>query len=417
MTRIWCDRVAAGLLLTVWFMVMAGVAGVPASAGTLPAITLEPVISGGLRHPVYVTHAGDGSGRLFIVEQPGRIRIVQPVASPRGEQGRMLEAPFLDLTDLVRYGGEQGLLGLAFHPSYKANGRFVVNYTRRPDGATVVAEFRVSAQPNVARTAEKQLLVIPQPYANHNGGMVEFGPDGFLYIALGDGGSGGDPGNRGQNTNELLGKLLRIDVDRGAPASPPASRPESRGTPGGAPYGIPKDNPFAADSGPVRRSLGEGGRPEIFAYGLRNPWRFSFDRQTGELWAADVGQNEWEEIDIIKRGGNYGWRTMEGAHCFLPRERCSQKGLMPPVAEYAHEKGRCSITGGYVYRGARLPALQGAYLYGDYCSGEIFSLTNGAQRTLLATGLQIASFGQDQAGELYVVGHGGTVHRIVEARR
>jgi len=361
------------------------------AAGPPPAIALEAVVSDGLRHPVYVTHAGDGSGRLFIVEQPGRIRVVQ--------QGRMLEAPFLDLTDLVRYGGEQGLLGLAFHPSYKANGRFVVNYTRRPDGATVVAEFRVSAQPNVARTAEKQLLVIPQPYANHNGGMVEFGPDGFLYIALGDGGSGGDPGNRGQNTNELLGKLLRIDVDRGAP------------------YGIPKDNPFAADRGPVRRSLGEGGRPEIFAYGLRNPWRFSFDRQTGELWAADVGQNAWEEIDIIKRGGNYGWRTMEGAHCFSPRDGCARDGLILPVVEYAHEKGRCSITGGYVYRGARLPALHGAYLYGDYCSGEIFSLTNGAQRTLLATGLQIASFGQDEEGELYVVGHGGTIHRIVEARR
>jgi len=369
------------------------------AAGPPPAIALEAVVSDGLRHPVYVTHAGDGSGRLFIVEQPGRIRVVQ--------QGRMLEAPFLDLTDLVRYGGEQGLLGLAFHPSYKANGRFVVNYTRRPDGATVVAEFRVSAQPNVARTAEKQLLVIPQPYANHNGGMVEFGPDGFLYIALGDGGSGGDPGNRGQNTNELLGKLLRIDVDRGAPAS----------TPGGAPYGIPKDNPFAADSGPVRRSLGYGARPEIFAYGLRNPWRFSFDRQTGELWAADVGQNAWEEIDIIKRGGNYGWRTMEGAHCFSPRDGCARDGLILPVVEYAHEKGRCSITGGYVYRGARLPALHGAYLYGDYCSGEIFSLTNGAQRTLLATGLQIASFGQDEEGELYVVGHGGTIHRIVEARR
>jgi len=373
--------IAAGLSRMGWLMVLAGVAGAPVSAGPPPAVTLEPIISGGLRHPLYVTHAGDGSGRLFVVEQPGRIRIVQ--------QGRMLGTPFLDLTEEVRYGGEQGLLGLAFHPSYKTNGRFVVNYTRRSDGATVVAEFRASDNPDVARKTEKQLLVIAQPYANHNGGMVEFGPDGFLYIALGDGGSGGDPGNRGQNTHELLGKLLRIDVDRGAP------------------YAIPKDNPFVSG----------GGRPEIFAYGLRNPWRFSFDRQTGELWAADVGQNAWEEIDIVRRGGNYGWRVMEGTHCFRPRDGCARDGLVQPVAEYGHEKDRCSITGGYVYRGARLPALRGAYLYGDYCSGEIFVLVNGTQQELLETGLQISSFGQDQEGELYVVDHGGTIHRIVEARR
>jgi len=373
--------IAAGLSRMGWLMVLAGVAGAPVSAGPPPAMTLEPIISDGLRHPLYVTHAGDGSGRLFVVEQPGRIRIVQ--------QGRMLGTPFLDLTEEVRYGGEQGLLGLAFHPSYKTNGRFVVNYTRRSDGATVVAEFRASDNPDVARKTEKQLLVIAQPYANHNGGMVEFGPDGFLYIALGDGGSGGDPGNRGQNTHELLGKLLRIDVDRGAP------------------YAIPKDNPFVSG----------GGRPEIFAYGLRNPWRFSFDRQTGELWAADVGQNAWEEIDIVRRGGNYGWRIMEGTHCFLPRDGCARDGLVQPVAEYGHEKDRCSITGGYVYRGARLPALRGAYLYGDYCSGEIFVLVNGTQQVLLDTGLQISSFGQDQEGELYVVDHGGTIHRIVEARR
>jgi len=389
MTRMWFHAGAACLLNTGWLIVLAGVAGAPVSAGPLPAIALEPVISEGLRHPLYVTHAGDDSGRLFIVEQPGRIRIVEPVASPRGEQGRMLAQPFLDLTEGVRYGGEQGLLGLAFHPLYKANGRFVVNYTRRSDGATVVAEFRASDNLNVARTTEKQLLVIAQPYANHNGGMVEFGPDGFLYIALGDGGSGGDPGNRGQNTDELLGKLLRIDMDHGAP------------------YAIPKDNPFVSG----------GGRPEIFAYGLRNPWRFSFDRQTGELRAADVGQNKWEEIDVVRRGGNYGWRIMEGTHCFLPRDGCARNGLIPPVAEYAHEKGRCSITGGYVYRGTRLPALQGAYLYGDYCSGEIFSLVSGMQQVLLSTELQISSFGQDQEGELYVVGHGGSIHRIVAARQ
>lgn len=382
MTGMWRNKVVAGLLGLVWLAVMAGVAGAPVLAGSPTSpIALEPVVSDGLRHPVYVTHARDGSGRLFIVEQPGRIRIVH--------QGRMRGTPFLDIAGLVRYGGEQGLLGLAFHPSYKTNGRFFVNYTRRPDGATVVAEFKVSRNPEVAGTEEKQLLVVPQPYANHNGGMVEFGPDGFLYIALGDGGAGGDPGNRGQNPNELLGKLLRIDVDQGMS------------------YAIPRDNPFASG----------GGRPEVFASGLRNPWRFSFDRKTGELWAADVGQNAWEEIDVVQRGGNYGWRIMEGGHCFLPREGCMQKGLVPPVAEYAHERGRCSITGGYVYRGAKLPSLDGAYLYGDYCSGEIFSLVNGVQQILLPTGLSISSFGQDEEGELYVVDHGGAVHRIVEAHR
>ena len=349
------------------------------AAQPAPAVAVETLVAEGLEHPLYVTHAGDGSGRLFGVEQPGRIRIIQ--------QGRLLDAPFLDISDRVRHAGEQGLLGLAFHPAYKANGRYVINYVRQSDGMTVVAEFRVSSNPNVSQAGERILLTVEQPYPNHKGGMVEFGPDGFLYIALGDGGSGGDPGNRGQNTNELLGKLLRIDVDHGTP------------------YAIPNDNPFAAG----------GGRPEIFAYGLRNPWRFSFDRQTGELWAADVGQNAWEEIDIVKRGGNYGWRVMEGTHCFLQRDGCARDGLIPPVAEYGHDKGRCSIIGGYVYRGSRLPALRSAYVYGDFCSGEIFALVEGTQRVLLTTGLQIASFGQDQDGELYVVGHGGTIHRIVGA--
>ena len=398
MIRMQGDTVVAGWVLVAWLMAVTGIAGAADStAPPPPAIALEPVVSSGLRHPVYVAHAGDGSGRLFVVEQPGRIRVVQPVASlgfaerraPRGEQGRLLEDPFLDITGRVRYGGEQGLLGLAFHPDYKKNGRLFVNYVRQSDGSTVIAEFRVSPDANVAETDERLLLTVAQPYPNHKGGMVEFGPDGFLYIGLGDGGSGGDPGNRGQNTNELLGKLLRIDVDHGTP------------------YAIPKDNPFAAG----------GGRPEIHAYGLRNPWRFSFDRQTGELWAADVGQNAWEEIDIVRRGGNYGWRVMEGRHCFLPRDGCARDGLILPVAEYGHDGGRCAITGGYVYRGARLPALRGVYLYADFCSGEIIGLAEGTQRVLLKTGMQIASFGQDQDGELYVVGHGGTIHRIVELRR
>ena len=371
-----------GTALGAAWLVVVGVDSPPlvSAAQPAPAVALDALVAEGLEHPLYVTHAGDGSGRLFVVEQPGRIRIVT--------QGRLLASPFLDISDRVRHAGEQGLLGLAFHPEYKRNGRFFVNYVRRSDGHTVIAEFRTSSNADVAQADERLLLTVAQPYPNHKGGMVEFGPDGFLYIALGDGGSGGDPGNRGQNRNELLGKLLRIDVDRGTP------------------YAIPSDNPFAVG----------GGRSEIFAYGLRNPWRFSFDRQTGELWAADVGQNKWEEIDVVKRGGNYGWRVMEGTHCFLPRDGCARDGLIPPVAEYGHDKGRCSITGGYVYRGSRLPALRGAYLYGDFCSGEIFALAEGTQQILLATGLQIASFGQDQDGELYVVGHGGTIHRIVEVR-
>ncbi len=357
-------------------------AGALLPAGTAPALELIPTVTAGLKNPLYLTHAGDDSGRLFVVEQVGRVRIIQ--------KGRLLDAPFLDLTNRVRSGGERGLLGLAFHPRYRQNRRYVVSYTREPDGATVVAEYRASEDSNRSETTEKVLLTVPQPYANHNGGMVEFGPDGFLYIARGDGGSGGDPGNRAQNREELLGKILRIDVDHGTP------------------YAIPSGNPFAAG----------GGRPEIFAYGLRNPWRFSFDRETGELWAADVGQDDWEEIDLIRRGENYGWRIMEGAHCFHPKTGCQTTGLILPVAEYRNQGPRCSITGGYVYRGAGIPTLRGAYLFGDYCSGEVMTLSNGragAPLVLLSTGLKISSFGQDQAGELYVVGHEGTVHRLVKA--
>jgi glucose/arabinose dehydrogenase len=260
-------RTVPGLL---WVLAL-GAAGLPSvpTADPPPAIALELVASG-LRHPVYVTHAGDGSGCLFVVEQEGRVRIV--------EDGILHETPFLDIANRVLSGGERGLLGVAFHPDYARNGRYFVNYTRRPDGATVVAEYRRSADPDRSLDDERVLLLVPQPYPNHNGGMLAFGPDGYLYIGLGDGGSAGDPGNRAQNTQELLGKLLRIDVDRGTP------------------YAIPRDNPFA----------GGGGRVEIFAFGFRNPWRFSFDRETGELWAADVGQDDWEEIDLVTRGGNYG---------------------------------------------------------------------------------------------------------------
>ncbi|HXV68287.1 MAG TPA: PQQ-dependent sugar dehydrogenase [Nitrospira sp.] len=347
-------------------------------------LELTPVLTKDLENPLFVTHAGDGSGRLFIVEQPGRIRVL--------ERNVLLPTPFLDMTERVLSGGERGLLGLAFHPDFRHNGRFYVNYTRRPDGATVVAECRRGASPHHAMCDERILMVVPQPYPNHNGGMVAFGPDGYLYIGFGDGGSGGDPGNRAQNPHELLGKILRIDVDHGDP------------------YGIPSDNPY------VR----EGGRPEIYALGLRNPWRFSFDSKTGELWVADVGQNKWEEINLVMRGGNYGWRVMEGTHCFSPAISCQASGLHPPVQEYAHEKGRCSIIGGYVYRG-RVASLSGQYLYSDYCSGEIFFTPGTRQdepgrdpRLLLKTSLRISSFGEDESGELYVVDHGGGLYRLAQ---
>ena len=260
-------------------------------------------VTTGLVRPVHLTHAGDGSGRLFLVEKPGRIRIV--------ENGQLRPTPFLDIEDRVEDGGnEQGLLSVAFHPSYETNGRFFVYYTaQQGDGTIFVSEFSVSASnENLANAgSERQLLTIPHPsFNNHNGGLLKFGPDGMLYIGVGDGGSANDPNNNAQNLDSLLGKLLRIDVNSGNS------------------YAIPPDNPF----------VGRDGRDEIYAYGLRNPWRYSFDRETGELWLADVGQNQWEEIDIIKKGGNYGWRIMEGFHCRPPQTTCDQAGLELPIFEY-----------------------------------------------------------------------------------
>ncbi|MXX10873.1 MAG: PQQ-dependent sugar dehydrogenase [Nitrospira sp. SB0675_bin_23] len=339
-------------------------------------IALTPVLTQGLVQPVFIGHAGDHSQRLFILEQPGRIRILR--------DGTLNASAFLDVSGRVEFGGEMGLLGLAFHPRFSENGRFFINYTRKPDGATVVAEFQVSQNPDRALHNETILLTVPQPYTNHNGGMLAFGPDGYLYIATGDGGAGGDPENRGQTPNTLLGKMLRIDVDRGDS------------------YGIPPDNPFAKQ---------HSGR-EIFALGFRNPWRFSFDRQTGRLWAADVGQNQWEEINVVEAGNNYGWRIMEGNHCFLPPRGCSTTGLTRPVAEYRNQSPSCAVTGGYVYRGKRVDFLQGTYVFGDYCSGRIMGLIDGQPLVLLASGLRISSFGEDEAGELYVVDHGGGIYTI-----
>ena len=355
-----------------------------------PSITLQPVLTG-LAAPVFVTHAGDGSGRLFVVQQGGSILVLQP--------GAAAPTAFLDIGDRVVAGGEQGLLGLAFHPDFAANGRFFVDYTRRADGATVIAEYRLSAaDPNVADRTETVLLTIPQPYANHNGGMLAFGPDRDLYVGMGDGGSANDPGDRAQNVSELLGKILRIDVDH------PASATQL--------YSSPADNPFA---GAI------AGRDEIYALGLRNPWRFSFDRQTGQLVAGDVGQSAREEVDTIVRGGNYGWRTFEGTLCTgNDPPPCDPTPFVPPITEYDHSGGRCSITGGYVYRGGGGTLPAGSYLFGDFCSGEIFLLQGNftpgsAFSVIAATGANVSSFGEDQDGELYVVEYGGTVLHVAGA--
>jgi glucose/arabinose dehydrogenase len=350
----------------------------------LPEIALEPVFEGGLVRPTYLTHAGDD--RLFVIEQPGRIRIIQ--------DGQLLDRPFLDLTSKVlAQGNEQGLLSVAFHPDYAANGQFFVNYTRLGDGATVVERYTVSQlDPNQADgLSGKPLLVIAQPERNHNGGLNKFGPDGYLYIGMGDGGGAGDRhgavGN-GQDLDALLGKMLRIDV----------TNPDT--------YAVPPDNPFG---------------DEIWSYGWRNPWRFSFDRATGDLYIADVGQNAYEEVHFqpaASAGGeNYGWRIMEGLHCYAPRENCPTAGLVLPVAEYSHAEGGCSITGGYVYRGQQYPALTGQYFFGDYCTGYIWSLhREGDQWVMtkrLESGASISSFGEDVNGEVYVIDHGGAIYQLV----
>jgi len=342
--------------------ILCGLVMLSASTSVCAAIQLQPVVTG-LSNPLYVTHARDGSNRLFIVEQAGRILVLQP--------GSTTPTIFLDITVNVLSGGERGLLGLTFHPAYTTNRRFFVNYTRQPDGATVIAEYQRSAtDPNVADPTETPLLTVAQPFANHNGGMVEFGPDGFLYIGMGDGGSANDPDNRAQNINELLGKMLRIDVDRAN---------------GAVPYSSPSDNPFIGAT---------PGRDEIYAVGLRNPFRFSFDRVTGLLYAGDVGQGAREEVDIITRGDNYGWRVFEGTLCTNNDPTlCNPGNFIPPIAEYDHSLGRCSIIGGYVYRGAKGTLPAGAYIYGDLCTGEIFQLlpaAGGGTQQVLVGGRKIS---------------------------
>lgn len=337
-------------------------------------------VSAELQRPVDIVHAGDE--RMFIVEQRGVILIL--------EGGAVSPTPFLDIRDRVNSrGNEQGLLGLAFHPSYNENGFFYLDYSDA-SGGTVIARFQVTTErDNADPGSELQLLKIPQPYGNHNGGALRFGPDGYLYIGMGDGGSQGDPHGNAQNVNSLLGKILRIDVDSGGP------------------YGIPGTNPFANG----------GGSPEVWAYGLRNPWRLSFDRATGDLYIGDVGQSDWEEIDFqtadAAGGANYGWNHREGTHAYASNQVA---GLIDPVAEYNHDAG-CSVSGGVVVRDLALPDWQGVYLYGDYCSGLIWGLLRAADGSwsgslLFQTGARITSFGEGLRGEVYLLNLRGAVYRL-----
>lgn len=344
------------------------------TAQTPPNVELVPVIIG-LSSPLFLTSARDGSGRLFIVEQPGVIKVIMPGAT------LPLVTPFLDIRAKVLLDAECGLLGLAFHPQFQVNHRFFVNYTRVSDGATVISEFKAStSNPNLAETHETVILAIPQPYLNNNGGMIAFGPDGYLYIGMGDGGGRYDPADLAQNIDELLGKMLRIDVDHAN---------------GAVPYSSPADNPFYGST---------PGRDEIFAMGFRNPFRWSFDRLTGQIYAGDVGEDTKEEIDIVSRGGNYGWRVFEGTGCTAQGPApCDSESFTPPIYEYDHSGGRCSVIGGYVYRGQQGTFPNGAYIFGDYCTGEIFMRNNNIVSVLMDTRLQLVSFSEDEAGELYVI--------------
>jgi glucose/arabinose dehydrogenase len=338
--------------------------------------------------PLAIANAHDGSDRLFVAEQGGRVYILA--------DGSVAPVPFIDLAGRVSVGGEQGLLGLAFHPDYPADNRVFVDYTDVA-GNTVVASFTVDpGSPDVAVDgSEVVILTVDQPYANHNGGGIAFGPDGYLHVALGDGGSRGDPQGNGQRLNTLLGKIVRIDVDR---------------TADGRNYAIPGSNPFAGTAGT---------RGEIWLVGLRNPFRFSFDRETGDLWIGDVGQGAWEEIDVARAGVgglNFGWRTMEGAHCFSPEAGCRTAGLELPVVEYPHDFG-CAVIGGHVYRGTDSPMLRGGYLFSDACSGITWAVAaaTGGPAALVQVGDGvggIAGYGEDEAGELYAADLDGEIYRV-----
>jgi glucose/arabinose dehydrogenase len=359
----------------------------PATSNSLRLQTVTAVLSS----PVFLTAPTGDVGRLFIVEQGGLIRILNSLdGTPRA-------TPFLDVAGLIVTGGERGLLGMAFDPNYAGNGRFSISYTNTA-GDIVIARYGVSSNPDIANAGAQAILkTIAHPTnQNHNGGMLAFGPDGCLYAGIGDGGGSGDPNGNAQNTNSLLGKILRLDPETGSAC----------GT----------DNPFAN---------GTGGAPEVWSFGLRNPWRFSFDRSTGVLYIGDVGQDQREEVDAVVgpnagQGVNFGWNIMEGFACFNPPSGCNSSGLTPPILDYSHDAGACSVTGGYVYRGTLNPAVNGSYFYADYCAGFVrsFQLQGGrpsSQNTwpLLSPGGQITSFGEDARGELYILTQTGGLSRIV----
>jgi glucose/arabinose dehydrogenase len=370
------------------------------------------LVAGNLDSPVHITHSGDGSGRLFVVEQPGMIKILL---------NGSIQGTFLDISDRVRsIGNEEGLLSLAFPPGYGPSLPYFYVYYTQQDGNNIVSRFSISVNPDLADpTSEEKILVLPHPtFSNHNGGQIAFGPDDYLYIATGDGGGGGDPQDNAQNPGLLLGKLLRIDVSEGKypPINGvfmlylPLSYKSGSSTP--TAYSIPPDNPFVGSP---------GFQEEIWALGLRNPWRFSFDRQTGDLYIADVGQDNFEEVNFqpaLSAGGeNYGWDVMEGVGCYSGAT-CDQSGFVLPVFTYPTDTG-CSITGGFVYRGTDYPALQGVYFAADYCSGYIWGLQQSGSSwentQLLDTGFRISSFGEDETGELYLADRrNGEIHRIIE---
>jgi len=351
------------------------------------SVALTAVVSG-LTSPVDLEMPDDNSGRFFVVEQPGRIKIIA--------NGAVMATPFLDISSQVNFdGAEQGSLGVAFHPNYAATPKFYVNFDRKTPGGqeTVIAQFSASSANSnqIDPATEVDLIIQPQPFTNHKAGQMVFGLDGLLYFGLGDGGNGGDPLGNGQNLGTLLGKMMRIDVDHTSP---------------GKQYAIPSDNPF----------VGRGGLPEIFAFGFRNPWRFSVDRPGQRIFVADVGQNNFEEIDILQKGANFGWNIMEGTHCFSPPSGCNMTGLTLPIFDYSHADGT-AVIGGYVYHGTAIPSLQGTYVFGDL-TGPVWNLVEGppgtwTRNTLMSTGRQISSFGQDASGELYLVDLSGSVLKLV----
>jgi len=355
-----------------------------------------------LQAPVAMMQAPGDSDRWFVIEQQGTVKIIPTNTGTVVTNNDV--TTFIDISGMITSGGETGLLGMAFHPDFAMNGEVFLSFTRGGPLTSYVSRFRsFDGGLTLDRTSEEVIMTILQDFSNHNGGQIEFGPDGYLYAGWGDGGSGGDPNNRAQDTRNLLGTITRIDVD------------------GGSPYAIPADNPFALMAANLCiQGFGGSACPEIFAWGLRNPWRWSFDRQSGDLWVGDVGQNNWEEIDKVENGSNYGWNIFEGSNCFPPGSTCGI--LLPappidPVTEYSHALGN-SVTGGYVYRGNAFAALQGMYIYGDFSSGVIWmipanSLQGAVGEVLVDTTLNISSFAEGNDGEILVVHYGGEIYQFV----